>query len=398
MSPADGNRMSFSKIAAVDLVTQMMAIHGPSGGEHAVAEFVRAKLLAAGIPAASFVFDHAGKRSHLAGTTGNMIVRLPGTMAGQRRLLMAHMDTVPLCLGSRPVRRGAFIESRDPDTALGADNRAGCSVVLHTILEIKRQSLPHPPLTLLWSVQEEVGLLGVRVLSHSRLGSPKLCFNWDGGAPNVAVIGATGAINMDVCIDGIASHAGAHPDEGVSATAVASVAIADLVHNGWHGLVTKGRMTGTSNIGIIEGGAATNVVTSRIVLKAEARSHNRGFRNRIVANFRRAFERAANRVKDRYGRTASVTFTQDERYESFRMKKSEPCVRAALDAVEAVGLEPQTRIVNGGLDANWMMAHGYPTVTLGCGQQGIHTVEESLHVGSFLDACRIALRLATDSS
>jgi tripeptide aminopeptidase len=37
-----------------------------------------------------------------------------------------------------------------------------------------------------------------------------------------------------------------------------------------------------------------------------------------------------------------------------------------------------------------------PTVTLGCGQQNVHTVDESLHIDSFLNACQIALLLATD--
>ena len=77
------------------------------------------------------------------------------------------------------------------------------------------------------------------------------------------------------------------------------------------------------------------------------------------------------------------------------LSENEPCVQTALSAVEAVGLEPGVRISNGGLDANWMVAHGIPTVTLGCGQQDIHTVNESLHVESYLQACRIGLQLAT---
>ena len=42
-----------------------------------------------------------------------------------------------------------------------------------------------------------------------------------------------------------------------------------------------------------------------------------------------------------------------------------------------------------------MTAQGFPTITIGCGQQGIHTVEERLHLPSFLQACEIALQLAT---
>ena len=45
-----------------------------------------------------------------------------------------------------------------------------------------------------------------------------------------------------------------------------------------------------------------------------------------------------------------------------------------------------------------LTAHGLPTVTLGCGQQHIHTTGEVLHIPSFLQACEIALNLATATS
>ena len=63
--------------------------------------------------------------------------------------------------------------------------------------------------------------------------------------------------------------------------------------------------------------------------------------------------------------------------------------------MESLGMKPEYQISNGGLDANWMTANGIPTVTMGCGQQGIHTVYEKLNVESFLQACRVAMRLAT---
>src|SRR5690606_20677858 len=103
------------------------------------------------------------------------------------------------------------------------------------LLTILQEGLPHPPLTFLWTVQEEVGLLGARHASLSKLGKPSLCFNWDGGAPNIAVIGATGDDHLDITIHGLASHAGGHPEEGVSAVVIAAMAIADLQQNGWHG-------------------------------------------------------------------------------------------------------------------------------------------------------------------
>lgn len=385
---------SIDETAACELVMRLMAIPGRSGREGEVLAYLRKEIESLGIPRDAVVEDDAHVRAG-GGEVGNLFVHLPGTMRGPRRLLAAHVDTVPLCVGCRPTREGDWIRSADSTTALGGDDRAGAAVLLQSLREIVSGGLRHPPLTILWMVQEEVGLVGSRHVGLGALKRPKLCFNFDGGAPNVAVIGATGDEAIEVEIQGIASHAGARPEAGVSAAAVASLAIAELVLEGWHGLVVKGRQTGTSNVGVVSGGEATNVVMPALKLRAEARSHNPRFRARIVTAYRRAFQAAARAVTNDSGRRARVTFETRLKYESFRLREDEPCVTEALAAIRAVGLPAETRICNGGLDANWLTAHGYPTVTLGCGQQSIHTIDEVLHVPSFLQACRIATRLAT---
>lgn len=381
--------------AAVDLVLQMLAIPGKSGQESKIAEFIVGRLRSAGVPESAIVFDQAHKKSHLGGEIGNLIVKLPGTMRSPRRLLMGHIDTVPLCVGAQPVRKGKLIVSRDKATALGGDNRAGAGVVLNAALTILENKLPHPPLTLFWPVQEEVGLVGARYVATAKLGGPKLCFNWDGGPPTGIVIGATGDEHLDIRVHGLASHAGAHPEDGISAVAIAGKAIADLTDNGWHGLIRKGKHAGTSNIGFISGGEATNVVTNFVTLRAEARSHDPQFRQKIVAAYQAAFRRAAKAVTSSAGQCGTVEIDVRHKYEAFRLLLDEPSVQAATAAVRACGLDPAPRISNGGLDANWMTSHGLPTVTLGCGQSGIHTVNETLNIEEYLQACRIGLLLAT---
>jgi tripeptide aminopeptidase len=380
---------------ALKLVIELMAIPGRSGEEGKILAAIRSHLKRAGVPGSALVEDRAHKHSALKGESGNLIVKLPGTLRGPRRLLMAHVDTVPLCIGSQPVRKGDRVVSRNRNSGLGADDRAGASVLLQTLFEIKRQKLPHPPLTFLWLVQEEVGLLGARHVDLKKLGGPKLCFNWDGGPANVAIVGATGGSDLRIDIQGIASHAGVHPERGVSAIAVAGLAISDLVRDGWHGLVIKGSSTGTSNIGVIAAGEATNVVTPQLTLRGEARSHDPKFRQRIIDAYRTAFENAAQDVKNNAGAAAKVEFDAQLKYESFKIPEDSPPVQSALRAIKALGLTAGTHIANGGLDANWMTAHGLPTVTLGCGQQDIHTVAESLNIDDYLNATRIALLLAT---
>ena len=208
-------------------------------------------------------------------------------------------------------------------------------------------------------------------------------------------VGATGGYRMTIEIEGLASHAGNRPEEGVSAIAIASLAIADLVNNGWHGLIEKDGGTGTSNVGVIKGGDATNVVTDHVFIRAEARSHDAKFRGRIVKEIEGAFKRAALAVRNTAGKCGKVTIEGGLDYESFRLSRDEPCVVAAAAAIEAEGLESELAVTNGGLDANWLTAHGIPTVTLGCGQRNIHTVSEELDIAEFQQSRRIALRLAT---
>ncbi|HEY6563040.1 MAG TPA: M20/M25/M40 family metallo-hydrolase, partial [Pirellulaceae bacterium] len=393
--PSTKPKSKRSSVDTLEILLELMRMPGVSCEEAPLAEFVKAELLRAGAPGSAIRFDDAHRRTPRPGSCGNLTLKLKGTLPGPRRLLMAHLDTVPVCVGAQPVRRGDQVVSRDPRTGVGADNRAGVTVVLQAALRLLRSSIPHPPLTFLWTVQEEIGLLGARHARLALLGNPGLAFNWDGSLPHAVTIGATGGYRMAIEIRGIASHAGNAPEKGVSAIAIASCAIADLHRGGWHGKVEQRGKLGTSNVGIIQGGDATNVVTDRVTLRAEARSHDPRFRARIVEEIERSFRRASKEIRASDGSNGSVHFEGDVDYEAFRLDAEEPCVRAAQAAVRAVGLVPELRIANGGLDANWLSARGIPTVTLGCGQRNPHMTTEALELPDFKNACEIAWHLAT---
>ena len=306
---------------------KLMAIPGKSREEGRVVEFISSTLRKAGAPASALVIDKAHRKS--SGEVGNLIVKLPGSRKLPRRLMMAHVDTVPICVGCRPVIDGDRIRSANPATGLGGDDRAGVAVVLTSYLELLRQKLPHPPLTLFFPVQEEIGLNGARYVSRAQLGKPKFGFNWDGGEPHLTCIGATGDYGIDIVVTGLASHAGVHPEEGISAISIASLAIADLTRDGWHGLIDKETGRGTSNVGVIHGGEATNVVTPSVHVRAEVRSHDPEFRKTILDAFRQAFQRAAEAVRTADGRCGEVRFQADLKYESFRMDPEAPAVKLA---------------------------------------------------------------------
>jgi len=383
---------------ARELVLELMAIPGKSCEEGRVAQYVVDKLSTAGFPAEFIVTDDAHTQTPKRGEIGNLVLRVPGELDGPRRMLSAHLDTVPICVGSQPVVNNQMVKSGDPNTGLGADNRAGVAVLLATALELKERKLPHPPLTFCWFVQEEIGLQGSRCLDVEMLGKPELAFNWDGGSATKLTIGATGGYRMEIDVRGVASHAGGAPEWGVSAIAIASIAIADLHRNGWHGLIQKDENVGTSNVGFIHGGEATNVVTDRVQIRAEARSHDSSFREEIVSQIKAAFDRASKEVTSVADAHGSVSFEGRLDYDSFRLERNEPSVQAAVSAVESLGETAEFAIANGGLDANWLYRHGIPAVSLGCGQIGQHTVGEALDLEQFYQSCQIALQLALGDS
>ena len=394
-NPAGDSPLRVDRDAALQLVLDLIAIPGGSGKEGQVAQYIVDQLKAAGAAESDLRFDNAHRKSPFGGEVGNLIFQMPGTVKGPRRLLMAHMDTVPICVGAKPVVRGKFIHAESAQTGLGGDDRSGVAVTLGAALRILQNKLPHPPLTFLWTIEEEVGLYGARHVQASLLGKPRLAFNWDAGPSAKIVMGATGGYRMSIVVEGLASHAGNAPEKGVSAIAIASLAIAELVREGWHGDIRKGNRRGTSNVGVIHGGEATNVVTERVELKAEARSHDPAFRTQIVKAIEKAFQRAVKEVTSSAGKHGKITIDGRLDYESFRLADDEPSVLAAEAAVRSVSVEPVRSITNGGLDANWMNVHGIPAVTLGCGQSDIHTTSEKLDLEEYYRGCAVALRLAT---
>jgi tripeptide aminopeptidase len=116
---------------------------------------------------------------------------------------------------------------------------------------------------------------------------------------------------------------------------------------------------------------------------------------KITVAYRDAFRDAAQEVCDDRGRGAQVRFETRRDYYPFHLKPAAPVVRRALAAAEQAGLKPSLRVTNGGLDANWLVRHGIPTVTFGAGQNNIHTPEEYVDLAEFANGCRMALAVAT---
>jgi tripeptide aminopeptidase len=215
------------------------------------------------------------------------------------------------------------------------------------------------------------------------------------------ITGAVGQEYWDVDVKGKAAHAGLAPEKGISATLVAAVALTEARRAGWFGKVVKPEGKGTSNAGVFGGkdgkaaGDATNVVTDYVHIKGEARSSDLAFAHAITEGFHEAFKKAQAEVKDADGVTAEVKFEASHAYPPFKLADDAPVVRHAKRAAESIGMKPTAVYSNGGLDANWLVKHGLPTLTIGAGQYEVHTVKEYVHLPEFANGCRLAVALAT---
>ncbi len=385
---------------ALQLLLRFLSVEGISGQEKLIADELVKILLSAGVPSECIRFDDAHNKIPLPAQIGNLIVTLPGNVSGVRRLFCAHLDTVPLALGCKPVIRGSRIESA-VTTALGGDNRTGVACLASIIATIIEQKPAHPALTFLFTVHEESGGWGARTLDPKDLGSPVEGYNVDGGSPADITIGAVGKESWEVEIIGKAAHAGVHPEQGVSALLVASLALTKIHQEGWFGEINRGNYAGASNVVLSDTSSGsnlpknTNVVADYVVLKGESRSQHLSFIYEITAAYKGAFQEAALQVRNSDQDQAEIKFRSELSYRPFTLNSDSACIQRAIAAASSQAMgSPQTLISKGGLDANWLVQHGIPTITFGAGEHRIHTVDEYIEVPEFLAACRMGLAIA----
>jgi tripeptide aminopeptidase len=389
---------------AVSDLIGVLEVAGISTEEAEIASFLDKFLRSQGVPADAIRYDHAQDQSEYGGQIGNMIVRLParGGHTGPSRMFMAHIDTVALCRGAKPrvdlngqPRR---VVNDNPESALGADDRSGVAVMMHLVRWLAESKAAHPPITLVFTVQEELGLVGARGLDLKAIqpDPPVMAFNYDGGEVETIIVAVTGTTRFFIDVFGKAAHTGVNPQDGASAAVAAAKALADLARDGWHGPINRDGGTGSANIGVMIGGEMTNTVMDKMIIRGEARSHDPVFRKRIVDLYLEAFQRAAAETKNAAGESVRTEWKLGPCYESYAIRQDELVVKTTVSAMSKLGIKPNFMVSDGGMDANWINPRGLPMVTLGSGQHGAHTVEEWVNLEEYLAACALIEKLSIE--
>ena len=320
--------------------------------------------------------DDAG--AAVGADVGNVIARMPATAPDAPPVLLsAHMDTVPPGNGVKPVRMPDRIKT-DGTTVLGGDDKSGIAVIMEVLRTLKEREIRHGEIDIVFSICEEIGLLGAKHLDAKAFRS-KQAVVLDSPHATLCVTQAPSADRFEFTVHGLAAHAGVAPETGISAVRVAAQAIAAM---------PLGRIDAqtTSNVVIARGGEATNVVPDVCVIRGEARSLDDASLDRTTASIRRCFqEAAANATATAAGalHRAWVEERCEREYESMNVPASAPVVRALMAAAKAAGAELSTASIGGGSDANVFNRRGIEAANLGTGMRAIHTLDEWLDLEDF---------------
>ena len=147
-----------------NLLLELVQIDSHSRKEREVAQCIKKYCEEMG---ATVEIDNAGDA--VGGNTGNVIARFAGTIANAPSIMMsAHMDTVVPGEGVKPVVEGDIIRT-DGTTVLGGDDKSGCAVIIEVIRCLQEQNIPHAPIEAIFSICEEVGLLGAKNVDVTKL-------------------------------------------------------------------------------------------------------------------------------------------------------------------------------------------------------------------------------------
>ena len=317
---------------------------------------------------------------------GNLIARVPG--AGER-LGARSSPTSTRCRTTGPIEvvldDGVF-RSRG-ETILGADNKAAVAVLME--LAARHAAEPAAGRGSSWSSRSprRTGCAAPRSSTSTRCGSP-FGYVLDHASPIGEVIVAAPTYKRLIAeFDGHRGPRRDRPEDGHSAIAAAAAAVAAM---------ELGRLDEetTANVGVIEGGTASNVVAGHCRIVGEARSARRraGGRRRSA----RWSTPAPGRPSE-HGCDVDVEVT--EMFRGYRLsRRARAPVRGRAAALRALRHRAarRSRPAAAATRTRWS-PRGFECVLLANGTEANHTPQESVAASADRPRCSRSARRSSSS-
>lgn len=376
--PRGAFQYKMNKDRLVKEFCKLVEIDSPSFGERNMADQLKDYLLELGFTVHE---DNAGL--HYNGNCGNIYGFLKGNLKGEPLLFSAHMDTVEPSKGKKAVVHSNEHITSAGNTVLGADDISGIVAILEAIRTIKEESRPHRDIEVLFTIAEEVYILGSEVFDYSMIRSKKAYVLDLSGAVGEAAVIAPTLISFTAKVIGKAAHAGFAPENGIHAIAIAAETI---------GKIQQGRVDSktTINIGKIEGGLATNIVPEICTLQGEVRSYDHNKALKEVDRINDTFQKVTEQHK------ASCQFTSSFGCIAYNIDIKHPVVTNYEAACNKLGIRTKYIKTFGGSDNNNFVRHGITGIVIACGMNKVHSTEEYTQVSELMNCSNIVIELMTN--
>lgn len=317
--------------------------------------------------------------SEIGGNCGNIIAHVKGSSESRPICFAAHMDQVSPCNNITPKIEGDLIKTSG-DTTLGGDDKAGIAAILEALEHVLESEVPHREMYLLFTVCEESGLMGVKHLDISKLKAKDVVIVDAAGPAGIIAYKAPAMRTFEVIFKGKKAHAGIEPEKGINAIKVASHAI-NQMHIGRIDEET------TSNIGRIEGGGATNIVTDEVRFTAEIRSHSMEILECETNYLKNCCRISAGKYN------AGLEIKYDLEYPILQLSQDSYVYKLCTKAFEEEGIQPKPLMIGGGSDANILCGKGYNCAIISVGMDKVHTMEETLSIDEMVKTSRAIARM-----
>ncbi len=354
----------------IDHFTKLIKINSPSFNERGIATTIEAQLRICGCEV--FFQDY--------GESINLIAYKKGTNPQASTLVLnAHMDTVEDTEAIRFEVTEDIIRSTGP-TILGSDDKSGIAQILEALRVIDETSIPHGDIEVVLTSAEEKGLVGAKHLDSSLIKGRNALVLDSGGPVGNVIIGAPTHITYSMTINGKAAHAGIEPEKGLNSIRVASEVIASI---------PDGRIdpSTTANVGVINGGTATNIVPKETTIRGEFRSHSR----ETLVQLRQDIFEIARAIAQRF--SAQIEIKDTVEYESFLIDEADPFLRLVAEAHQRCGITPIFTITGGGSDANIFNSKGIRAINISNGMQKVHSPEEFILIDDLIKGAEVIVEV-----
>jgi tripeptide aminopeptidase len=279
--------------------------------------------------------------------------------------------------------KGRTLITTDGTTLLGADDKAGISVIMNAVGELQQnKNLKHGPIRVVFTVDEEVGR-GVDKVDIGKVNA--VCaYTLDGEGEGGIENETFSADQAVVTITGVNIHPGLAHGRMVNALRLAGQFLTRLP---WQRLApeTTCKRDGFLHPYIIEGGVPE--VRIKILL--------RSFVTAELAEWARIVQAAADSVAVEHPR-AKITVDVKKQYRNMieHLAKEPRAVDLAAKAYRKLGVEPEFQSIRGGTDGSRLSEMGLPTPNISTGMHNFHSPLEFACLEQMESAVKVLVELA----